>query len=294
MTEASTHPQAQSVCRTRSGARLLAEGRGWRAKDLICTAGPQDPPFEERHDHVSIAVVLNGCFKFRSARGAVVFSPGSLLLSGARETYECSHEHSIGDRCLSFQYETAFFERLAVDCTKRARITFPVHRLPQLPFLVPLVALAQLGASQPSLINFEEFAYDLAAQILTTCFGISPTYGAPTTHDERRVAAAVGFIEEDFAQPITIGGLAQLVGLSPFHFLRTFRRVMGITPHQFLLRRRLREAAWRLSTSAEPVLNIALDSGFGDLSNFNHSFRATFGTSPTRYRVLTHSSDHSA
>ncbi len=267
------------------GSRMLAEGRGWSVKDLVCTAGPQDSPFEERNDHVSIAVVLTGSFGFKSARGAVVFSPGSLLLSGAGETYECSHEHSIGDRCLSFQYDTRFFERIAVDSTGRAQITFPIHRLPQLPSLLPLVALAYLGLIRAPSVDFEEFALELAGRVLTTCSETSPSSEAATTYDERRIATAIRFIELHFAQPISIGGLARLVGLSPFHFLRTFRRVAGITPHQFLLRRRLREAAWLLRTSARPVLDIALDSGFGDLSNFNHSFRATFGTNPTKYRV---------
>jgi AraC-like DNA-binding protein len=136
-------------------------------------------------------------------------------------------------------------------------------------------------------VDFEEFAVELAGRVLTTCAETGPTNGAPSTLAERRIATAVRFIELHFAQPINIGGLARRVGLSPFHFLRTFHRVLGITPHQFLLRRRLQEAAWRLRTSTEPVLDIALDSGFGDLSNFNHSFRVTFGISPTKFRDLT-------
>jgi len=72
--------------------------------------------------------------------------------------------------------------------------------------------------------------------------------------------------------------------LSPYHFLRTFERLTGVTPHQYILRARLREAALRL---AEPgrVLDIALDCGFGDLSNFNRTFRAEFGVSPRIFRL---------
>jgi AraC family transcriptional regulator len=59
--------------------------------------------------------------------------------------------------------------------------------------------------------------------------------------------------------------------------------VTRVTPHQFILRARLREAAVRLKTTRNEVLEIALDTGFRDLSNFNHSFRAEFGMSPTSY-----------
>jgi AraC-like DNA-binding protein len=71
--------------------------------------------------------------------------------------------------------------------------------------------------------------------------------------------------------------------MSEFHFLRTFKHVTRVTPHQFILRSRLREAAVRLSSTLDEVLEIALDTGFRDLSNFNHAFRAEFGMSPTAY-----------
>ena len=58
-----------------------------------------------------------------------------------------------------------------------------------------------------------------------------------------------------------------------------------MTPHQWLLRTRLREAAQRLATSRAPVTQVALDVGFDDLSNFIRSFRAEFGVPPSRYRA---------
>ena len=64
----------------------------------------------------------------------------------------------------------------------------------------------------------------------------------------------------------------------------TFKQVTRVTPHQYILRARLRQAAVRLKTSSDKVLEIALDTGFGDLSNFNHAFRTEFGVSPTRFR----------
>src|SRR2546425_4858395 len=74
-------------------------------------------------------------------------------------------------------------------------------------------------------------------------------------------------------------------GLSPYHFLRTFERLTHATPHQYLMRARLREAAVRLTADTGRVLDVALDSGFGDVSNFNRAFRAEFGVSPRAYRA---------
>lgn len=267
-------------------AHPISSGRGWRVKDVVCDAGPDDSPFEEKNDYISIAVVVAGSFKYRSARGSVVLSPGSLLLGSVDESFECSHEHGSGDRCVSFNYEPAFFERLVADSAcKSASLKFPVHRLPESPALIPLTAEAQFGLHRPESVNFEEFALELAGKVLAALTGSPVLMKGPAIHDERRIAAAVRFIELHFRRPLSLEELSALVGISPYHFLRTFRQVVGLTPHQFILRRRLSEAALRLRTGAEPVLDIALDAGFGDLSNFNHTFRAAFGTTPTRYRA---------
>ena len=96
---------------------------------------------------------------------------------------------------------------------------------------------------------------------------------------------AVRVIDRDAAEPMSLQDLAAAAGVSKYHFLRLFRRLTGVTPHQYLIAARLRRAATALAASRRPVLEIALDSGFGDLSTFNHRFRATFGATPTQYRA---------
>lgn len=95
---------------------------------------------------------------------------------------------------------------------------------------------------------------------------------------------AVRRIEQRLDEEVTLGNLAREAGLSAYHFLRTFVGVTGVTPHQYVLRTRLREAAMRLNDSKTKILDLALDCGFGDVSNFNHAFRKEFGVSPRAYR----------
>jgi AraC family transcriptional regulator len=91
-------------------SRLLARGIGWRVEDMICTSGPRDRPFEERHNGVCIGAVTHGTFRYRSALGSAVFSPGALVLGNHCHCFECSHDHAAGDRCLSFRFAPEFFE----------------------------------------------------------------------------------------------------------------------------------------------------------------------------------------
>jgi AraC family transcriptional regulator len=84
---------------------------------------------------------------------------------------------------------------------------------------------------------------------------------------------------------LTLETLATESGLSPYHFLRTFERLTGVTPHQYVLRARLRKAALRLADGAERITDVAFDCGFGDISNFNRAFRGEFGVSPRAFRL---------
>ena len=59
-----------------------------------------------------------------------------------------------------------------------------------------------------------------------------------------------------------------------------------MTPHRYVLRARLREAATALVVEPAKILDVVLACGFGDVSNFNRSFRAEFGVSPRKYRRM--------
>ena len=76
--------------------------------------------------------------------------------------------------------------------------------------------------------------------------------------------------------------------LSPFHFLRTFANVLGVTPHQYLVRSRLRHAARLLADEDRSVTDVAYDVGFGDLSNFIRTFHRAAGVSPSGFRKAAH------
>jgi AraC family transcriptional regulator len=276
-----------------ASARPIVEGAGWRVDDMICSSGPEDQPFEERHTWASVAVVLSGSFSYGNELGRTLLTPGSLLLGGAGSCFTCGHEHGEGDRCLAFHFEPSFFEEIAAAAGAR-RMDFRRNSLPALRSLAPLVARSVVaaqehaGAALPPTAgvlptSFEELALELAGAALNESAGYRPR--SISGRDERRVAAVARFMEERFADPCSLTDLARLAGLSPFHFLRVFRATTGLTPHQHLLRTRLRAGAAYLARTDTPITEVALAAGFEDLSNFTRSFRAEYGLTPSRYRV---------
>jgi len=276
---------AALVHKVANGARgeiadvALASGEGWRVQDVICTCGPTDHEAEELTSASSVALVLSGSFVVRDRHGTSLLSEGSYLLVNAGHCFACSHRHGEGDRCLSFRFEPELFDRIAHDAGRRTG--FAHNRLPPLRPLAPLTARARLAMRRPE--RMEEVAIELAAAAL----GLSAHEnrpGAPSPH-EGRMSAVLRYMAAHSAAPHTVAGLARMARLSPYHFLRSFKAVTGVTPHQWLLRARLRAAAEKLTASKAPVTDIALEVGFDDLSNFTRTFRAEFGAAPRQYRL---------
>lgn len=274
-----------------SEARIIAIGEGWRVVDIVCTYGPRDRPFEEHFLATSISLVLAGSFVCRAGRGATLMSAGALMLGNSGFAFECSHQHGEGDHCLSFQFEPDLFERIAHDVGAK-RAVLDSDRLPPLRELALLSARASMaansaveGAAASPADSLEEIALDLAGAVIPIVSDTVERVRINETRDPKRIAHVLRQMEAGSEQALSIAGLAREAGLSRYHFLRTFKLATGITPHQWLLRTRLRHAAERLVASPDPITEIALDVGFDDLSNFIRSFRAEFGVSPSRYRI---------
>jgi AraC-like DNA-binding protein len=263
-------------------ATAVAAGDGWNVVDIVCTSGPCDRPFEERHSSASISLVLSGAFVYRGTKGSSLLSAGSVVLGNAGKTYECSHQHGEGDRCLSFSFEPELFERLAHDAGA-VRAAFEHDRLPPLRALAPLAARARRAMDDTE--GLEEIALELAGGVVEVAVSARHGGSSGAAPDPARIAPLLRDLEAHSAEPHALPELARRAGLSRYHFLRTFKEVTGVTPHQWLLRARLRDAAHRLASTRAPVTQIALDVGFEDLSNFIRSFRAEFGVSPRRYRA---------
>src|SRR5262245_51148276 len=112
---------------------IVASGPGWTVSDVVCTAGPHDRPFEERHAAFCIAAVTEGTFQYRNGAGRAVLAPGGVVLGNEGACFECGHEHGSGDRCLAFHLAPALLESVVAAVPGVRRATFVRPHLPPLP-----------------------------------------------------------------------------------------------------------------------------------------------------------------
>jgi AraC-like DNA-binding protein len=93
------------------------------------------------------------------------------------------------------------------------------------------------------------------------------------------------YIQDNFAQNISLNQLAEICGLSPFHFLRTFQKMYRLSPHEFLKNVRI-ERARELLKKGLSITEVAGATGFYDQSHLNRNFKKLLGLTPGQYRVV--------
>lgn len=259
----------------------LLAGEDLQVYDVRCSAGPGDPAPPEVHRSFVLAYVRSGSFGVRTERGAHQLVPGGFMTGAPGDVYACSHEHGQGDSCLSFHLSPALVDALAA-----GRASFwRAGGLPPEPELGMLAALGLAAAEGGTDVSMEEAALLLVDRFLARGGPTRPAW-APRVVDRRRAVESALWMEAHADQPAQLATLARRAGLSAFHFLRLFTRVLGVTPHQYLVGARLRRAARLLADPARPVTDVAFEVGFGDLSHFVRTFRRAAGVSPSRFRRL--------
>jgi AraC-like DNA-binding protein len=223
--------------------------------------------------------VRKGSFGCHSRGRFFELVAGSVLVGHPGDEYICTHDHVCGDECLSFSLDPELVEAIGA----RPEI-WQVGAMPPLPELMVLGELAQAAAEGKSDVSLEEVGQIFASRFVDLVAGRSRKVAPATSRDRRRAVETALWIDAHSENAIDLEGAAGQAGISPFHFLRLFSDVLGVTPHQYLVRSRLRHAARLLADEERSITDIAYDVGFGDLSNFVRTFHRAAGVSPLRFQ----------
>lgn len=98
------------------------------------------------------------------------------------------------------------------------------------------------------------------------------------------IQRAVSYIEENYAEPITIDDIINRVHISKYYFIRLFKQYMGMTPYSYLINYRINQSKILLRTESISVGEISRETGFSDVSNFINQFKKQTGQKPMEYR----------
>ncbi len=136
------------------------------------------------------------------------------------------------------------------------------------------------GADQPG--SASAIAYEAAMVLYDDVFGSHPVF----SQEYRTMQHVIDHISANLEKPLPVEALAEVSGLSRAHFSRVFSASEGVSPAEFVLRKRLQRATRLLTEAADlSVKEIAVMSGFDDPNYFAKVFRRYFGASPTEFRT---------
>ena len=250
--------------------------------DYRCSAGPDTKPFTELHQGYSVSYVRKGGFGYRARGKSYELVAGAVLVGCPGDEFMCTHDHlDCGDECLAFHLSPGFVDLIGGDTE-----TWRTGGLPPLPELMVLGELAQAAAEKQSDVGLDEAGLWFASRFVEVASGRRQTAQSAGGRDRQRAVDAAMWIVTHSREDIALDHVASQAGLSPFHFLRLFSQVLGVTPHQYLVRSRLRHAARLLADGDRSVTDVALDVGFADLSNFVRTFHRAAGVSPRGFRQV--------
>jgi AraC family transcriptional regulator len=262
-------------------SRTLLHNSSLRVVDRRCGASASDSPFTEIHGDYSLSYVRRGTFGYRSRGRAFELVAGSILVGYPGDEYVCTHDHARGegDECLSFHLTPEVVEAVGDRPAAWRR-----GCVPPLSELMVLAELAQAAAVGRTDVALDEIGIALVTRFVDVVSGRARAHFQARARDRARAVEAACWLDQHAAEAVDLASAAGAVGLSPFHFLRVFSNVLGVTPHQYLVCARLRRAASLLADDSRSITDVAFDVGFGDLSNFVRTFHRAAGVSPGGFR----------
>ncbi len=250
--------------------------------DFRCTAGPDDTPFAEQHrlsldllcaqGQLWLPTAAAGCSNWWRDRSWSAIPATNIP---APTIIVC------GDECLSFFLAPELVEAIG----DRAEI-WRIGAAPPLPELMVLGELAQAAADGRSDVGLDEIGHAVRQPFCRGGF----RSGRQSRSRSRRGIAAARWKPRSGSMRIRTGRSTwstppRRPGSARSTSCGCFRSVLGVTPHQYLVRSRLRHAARLLGRRRQsPITDVAYDVGFADLSNFVRTFHRAAGVSPRRFR----------
>lgn len=235
------------------------------------------------HEELHLCAYTSGSGNLGHRGSSYVVSNGSLVLMPPGEVHENWVEP--GAAC---SFRGVYLEMPALHAVAR-QITGSVHGTPEFSLQIfedqamrqCLSQLHHAVESEASLLCREELLLELVQLLVTRC---SETAAREITPGRERdaVRAVRGFIDEHFADSISLYQLARIAHLSPFHLHRVFCQETGMPPHAYQTQVRVNRAKEMLRMR-RPLSQVALATGFADQSHLTRHFRRVVGVTPGRY-----------
>jgi AraC-like DNA-binding protein len=232
------------------------------------------------HDTFVVGTIVEGCETFLIGGNRYYAGPGDLCLIAPGvvhdgEPAEESYAYRIAYPSIAYLEDTA-----EDDAFHTPRFAEPIVRDPA---LATEFAAAHHVAESGDALDRDERLLAVFARLLRRHGRARPKGNAPASEDGP-VARALQYLDAQYADQVDLATLAAVAGIPRVRLLRAMKRATGMTPHAWLVDRRVRAARHLLGRGEAPA-EVAQACGFCDQSHLNRVFKARIGVSPGAYQA---------
>ncbi len=268
----------------------------------------RDVTLSNHRSRLSVRWIVGGRYTYEVDGERFILEPGKFLIINDGQTYNSVTAHGIVTDCLTVSFNYSVFENVLTtlsntdgwlldnpfNANPNSEISFLLntYRIEgEFQTLLEQFARFTQGAFVPTALD--ESFYLLMRQLLVSQKKVvrevlNIPSAKKSTREElyRRISRAREFLRANADDELRIETVAAEANLSAFHFLRTYKKAFGVSPHQEILNIRLEKARKLMSLGKFSLGRIAIESGFGDLSSFSKAFRQRFGIAPSQSEKL--------
>ncbi len=270
-------------------------GRGFTLYHATGVHGsrPLTPHF---HDEYLICAQLAGHEECQVAGRQCSFDPGDVVLINPQQVHTGNARGDSGVDYITLYVDRKLVEGLVEDasgprCAPEFTVVRVAGRAEMVAAIKALRGLVQEADAPGRTLEVEEALQRLVGAVFADFSNLrEPLRRSTARVSHRKIARVVEYIRglDPAVDPtsLSLDALAEIAGLSKFHFLRQFAQTVGMTPGAYLRTLRLCHAARRLRTSRQSILEIALGAGFADHPSFSRAFARHMGMTPSQYQAL--------
>ncbi|WP_429028205.1 helix-turn-helix domain-containing protein [Aeromonas media] len=232
------------------------------------------------HPHFSIGAITGGHSHYLNQRSRQEVGPGSLVLMNPEEVHACNPIADQPWSYLMFYLDTDWLRSQQ----EEAGLGSEFRPFDMTASRDPLLYQGLLHLHHQLVQGPDPLAREVACHLFSRQLLARLT---PAKWDDRppqHLQRAAELMQDDSASPLSLSQLSAVAGLTPSHFVRAFSHHYGMTPHAYLLDRRIRHAR-TLLRQGQPLVEVALASGFADQAHFQRQFKRRVAATPGQYRT---------
>jgi len=274
--------------------RTLYKSDLFEVTDFVCRCTECGYSGVEYQNKFSICYVRRGSFLFKIFSDELECFNNRFLINKPGFTHRVKHYHSLADECLIIGFSSGFYDGIR-DVYGSSLNGFlnneRIHSLllnssPVTEYLIFRLK-NQLTVKDPDGLETDGIVLELIEKIFHLYDQKTPTISEK--HKQSWLPAiekSREYIQENFAEEITMEQLAGVSHMSPFHFNRVFKQITRLSPYQYLLNFRMHHASHLLKTTGETVSAIGWSAGFNNPDHFSYAFKSFSGCSPQHFRNI--------